>query len=42
LVDVIIFAITVYTGIQADMGQVTDILKSLIKLAINDPLLLSV
>lgn len=37
LVDVVVSAITAYTGIQADTGQVTDIIKSLLELAVSAP-----
>jgi hypothetical protein len=40
LVDVVISAITAYTGVQADTAQVTDILKSLLELAVSGPLVL--
>lgn len=40
LVDVVISAITAYTGVQADTAQVTDIVKSLLELAVSGPLVL--
>jgi hypothetical protein len=41
LVNVVELAISAYNGVQADTGQVTDILKSLLELAVSRPYFLS-